>query len=352
MALSIRFESTWRSRSRSPRMCGSGPSRSAHVHLVLADLGGRDRVVDERGEVDVRERVAERPGLDPRRVEDVADGLREPGRLVPDQREERLALLRRAPATAPAASAPRRSRPPSGCGARARRARRSPPGAPRGGAAPPPCAARPRRRGCSAPRSRRAGRGATRARSPRPRTRRAARARPEHPDRARADRQRSDERLRRPSARAGAPPDTAGRRGRARYDRVPVEHLLEHGAFERAAVPGGNSSSAPRPAVAIVAAPSSSASTIASRSNGTNAPQLADERAERLLELERGRERAGAAVRRLEHVDPTAELVAQRLRLAGARRPQPASCPGGDEPADDGPPRIEDPGRERHAVGA
>ena len=62
-------------------------------HLVLADGGRRDRVADERGEIDVREAVRERPGLDPRRVEHVADQGREPRRLVADQCEERLALL-------------------------------------------------------------------------------------------------------------------------------------------------------------------------------------------------------------------------------------------------------------------
>ena len=52
---------------------------------------------------------------------------------------------------------------------------------------------------------------------------------------------------------------------------------------------------------------------------GHEAAQLADERAERLVELERGAESARAAVRRLEDVDAVAELVAQPLRLCGAR---------------------------------
>jgi hypothetical protein len=49
--------------------------------------------------------------------------------------------------------------------------------------------------------------------------------------------------------------------------------------------------------------------------------QLADERAERLLDLERRAEGPRAAVRRLEHVDAPAELVAQPLRLHSPARP-------------------------------
>ena len=62
-------------------------------HLVLADLRGRDRVAHDLGEIDVRERVAERARLDPRGVEHVADERGEPGRLVGDHGEERLPLL-------------------------------------------------------------------------------------------------------------------------------------------------------------------------------------------------------------------------------------------------------------------
>ena len=47
--------------------------------------------------------------------------------------------------------------------------------------------------------------------------------------------------------------------------------------------------------------------------------QLADERAERLVEVERRAERAGAAVRGVEQIRAPAELVAQRLRLVDAR---------------------------------
>ena len=47
--------------------------------------------------------------------------------------------------------------------------------------------------------------------------------------------------------------------------------------------------------------------------------QLADEDAERLVEVERRRERAGAAARRLEDVDAATELVAKVFRLARSR---------------------------------
>ena len=52
------------------------------------------------------------------------------------------------------------------------------------------------------------------------------------------------------------------------------------------------------------------------------AAYLADEGAERLLDLERRSERAGAAVRRLEEVDAAAERIAQAFGLGRrARRP-------------------------------
>ena len=51
---------------------------------------------------------------------------------------------------------------------------------------------------------------------------------------------------------------------------------------------------------------------------GQQSAQLLDERRERHVEVERRAERARAAARRLEHVDPPPELVAQPLRLGGA----------------------------------
>src|SRR5205085_2128676 len=62
-----------------------GRERPPHVRLhpdvVLAERRRRDRLLDEAREVDVAERVAERPRLDPRRVEDVRDERRQPARL-------------------------------------------------------------------------------------------------------------------------------------------------------------------------------------------------------------------------------------------------------------------------------
>ena len=65
-------------------------------------------------------------------------------------------------------------------------------------------------------------------------------------------------------------------------------------------------------------APVGSTSRIAARSNGEQSAQLLDERRERRVEVERRAECARGAARRLEHVDSSAELVAQPLRLGGA----------------------------------
>ena len=76
--------------------------RVLDAHLVLTELRrGRD-VADELGDVDVAERVAERPRLDPRRVEHVADERGEPARLV--ARSAR-GTTRAAPASARASAA-------------------------------------------------------------------------------------------------------------------------------------------------------------------------------------------------------------------------------------------------------
>ena len=83
-------------------------------------------------------------------------------------------------------------------------------------------------------------------------------------------------------------------------------------------MPGGITSSACAPAVAITRATPSSASTIAIRSNGTSPRSSRMNALERLVEVERRAERARAAVRGVEQVGAPAELVAQRLRLLGA----------------------------------
>ena len=125
---------------RSPRARAPAP-RPARVAAATESR-------DERGEVDVGEAVAERSGVDARRVEHVADQRREPRRLVGDQRRGTpRAVPAAAHASAAAACAKRRSRPPSGCAARARRVRRSRRAAPRAAAAPRRSAARSRTRG-------------------------------------------------------------------------------------------------------------------------------------------------------------------------------------------------------------
>ena len=92
-------------------------------------------------------------------------------------------------------------------------------------------------------------------------------------------------------------------------------------------VPGGKTVSAPAPAAAITRATPSSARTIAVRSKGTSAAQLADERGERLSISSDDAERTGAAVRGVEEVDAAAELVAERLGLRRrARAPRRVSC--------------------------
>ena len=67
--------------------------------------------------------------------------------------------------------------------------------------------------------------------------------------------------------------------------------------------------------------------------------QLADERAERLVEIERRVERPGATVGSVEQVGAAAELVAQRLGLLGAALDVLAlEVDAADEPADEAAP--------------
>ncbi len=71
-----------------------------HPYFVGSELDHRRRLAYELGEIDVREGVRERAGLDARRVEHVADERGQAARLLLDQGEERLALL--GPELAPA----------------------------------------------------------------------------------------------------------------------------------------------------------------------------------------------------------------------------------------------------------
>ncbi len=82
-------------------------------------------------------------------------------------------------------------------------------------------------------------------------------------------------------------------------------------------VPGPRNSSSSMPAVAITTARLPSTRRIAARSKGTQAAQLLDEGGEGHVEVERRAERAGGPARRLLHVDPPSELVAEPLRFGG-----------------------------------
>ena len=70
-----------------------GRDARGDVDRLAGELGGGDRLVDEPGELDLAERVAERSGVDPRGVEHLADERGEPVGLVGDQGEEGVALL-------------------------------------------------------------------------------------------------------------------------------------------------------------------------------------------------------------------------------------------------------------------
>ncbi len=73
--------------------------RSSHRgddrHFLLREHRRLDGLVDDATQIDLVEAIAERPRLDARRVEDVADELGQPRRLVADERKKRLALSRR-----------------------------------------------------------------------------------------------------------------------------------------------------------------------------------------------------------------------------------------------------------------
>ena len=90
----MRLPTTCRSRARSPRIAGSFPVIDGTTATSCCIEHCRLRSVeDELRNVDVLEAIAERPCLEPRRVEDIGDEIGEPVRLVGDEREERLPLL-------------------------------------------------------------------------------------------------------------------------------------------------------------------------------------------------------------------------------------------------------------------
>ena len=105
----------------------------------------------------------------------------------------------------------------------------------------------------------------------------------------------------------------------APHDDPALEHLLEHRSLERPCTAGRED---------LVRAPAGGRHRRRRVPFDENdrcplerdeATQLADEGAERRVELERRGERAGDAVRRLEDVGAPGELVAEPFRLGGAR---------------------------------
>ncbi len=93
-ALSIRFVSTWRSRSGSPRTPGRSGGTSEVIRTESrASPARRDRLGDQAGEIELGEGVAERPRLDPRAVEHLADERGQAVGLVGDQGQKGVALL-------------------------------------------------------------------------------------------------------------------------------------------------------------------------------------------------------------------------------------------------------------------
>ena len=173
----------------------------------------------------------------------------------------------------------------------------------------------------------------------------------QHPDRPRADRQRRDEL----AAQAERDEQTVLRELRVgevvAHDRMAGEHALQHGALERADAAGREQ------LVRAAAGGGDRRRRVVLDEHDrraverNEAAQLDDERAERLLDLQRRAERAGAAVRRLERVDVAAELVAKRLGLARAHQPESRLLlQTAHEPADDEPAEDEDAGGERRAV--
>ena len=340
-ALSIRFCSTWRSRSRSPRTSGSGRLTCVRHARPRPGRARRPRdVAQELRDVDVAEVKLNVPAS----IRDVSStsSIRFASRDVssPIKREERLTLLRRrAPATDPAVSARRRSRPPSGCEARATQARRSRRAEPRAAAARPQYCAPPRTRECSARRWRRAARAARRARPPPAmNASRSARTSPSMPivrgptcsgASTRLCRPRREQALllriaRRLHARAGR---RASRRAPPRAP-SPAPACVE---------PGGKTVSVPRPATAITSAPAAFHEHDRDAVERDEPAQFPDERGERLVGLERGARERGRSGSPLRAGRRAARAASRSCSASAARAPPSAPPPRdpSDEPADD-----------------
>jgi len=105
----------------------------------------------------------------------------------------------------------------------------------------------------------------------------------------------------------------------ASHDEPPVEHASQHRALDRTDAAGWENLTRPE------AGGGHRGRRVAFHEDDRRPlerhepAELADERAERLVELERGAEGPGASVRRLEHVDAVTELVAQPFRLGRPR---------------------------------
>ena len=280
-----------------------GRDAGRHAHLVLAERDDGRRLPDELLDVDGVEGVRERPGLDARRVEDVADEVGEPRGLALDQAEERLALLLRQ--LAPAAVQRLGAADHRGHG-RAQLVRdhgdevgaeRREPAQLLGGAA----------LGLVGPDVLDGGRDL---------------AREEH------------DHLDLLGGEAG-PPSRATVSVPERAVRASVERRDD---LRRLPRPDPGRRGSRRPCRPLRRAASSATS---SRSNGTMLEQLVAERGERLPLVERRAERARRAVDRLEHVGAAPEPVAQVLGLCGTRLgerrlgPQPVDQPADHEADED-----------------
>ena len=141
----------------------------------------------------------------------------------------------------------------------------------------------------------------------------------QHPDRARSEQERCDELAAQTEAEEQLVRMELPLFEVAPDDDLTVEHSLQHRAPDRIAVAG-------RKDLALAAPGSRHRRRRVAFDQDDRRPlegdepaQLADERAERFVELERGAERPRTAVRCLEHVDPVSELVAEALRLGGTR---------------------------------